>query len=977
LVALGARPIEGEGMASGDVVNTAARLQAAAPANGILVGEATYRATRDSIEYCEAEPVLAKGKSTPIPVWEAVAARSRFGEDVEHRPRTKLVGRERELGLLVDALARCRRELTPQLMTLVGVPGIGKSRLVGELFQVVDRDSELIWWRQGRSLSYGESLSYWALGEIVKAQAGILDTDPLEEAEAKLDAMVSDVVPAEDKPRWITEHLRPLVGLSVETGGGDRRSEAFAAWRKLLEALAERHPLVLVFEDLHWADDGLLDFVDHLADWATGVPLLIVGTARPELLDRRPDWGGGKRNAATVSIPTLTRDETAELVGSLLDQMLLPAELQSRVLVLAEGNPLYAEEYVRMLQDRGFLFREGRTWRLAEDRDVPLPETVHGMIAARLDALAPAEKELLQNAAVIGKVFWPASLGFVGDLGRDELLHGLERKEFIRRERRSAVAGESQYAFLHALVRDVAYGQIPRATRARKHRRAAEWIESLASDRSEDRAEMLAHHYVEAIELARAAGIDTDELRDPAIGALGEAVDRATALNGWAAVGKLARAALALLPNDDARRPIFLLAAGNAGFIRGDPERDDLLEASARFEAQGEFEQAAEAELVLMRVVWHQGDRESHDRHLARAVALVEARSPTRTRAHVFAERARAAFILGDAHRGLALADEALPRAEEIGDDELISHVLNTRGMARVNLGDEAGLDDLRRSAAFAEAANAANATHNAYNNLANMLWRLGELDAASATLESARAFDERVGNTGGLRWLEGETMSSHYLRGEWPQALEIANDVIAAAARSPHYHEVPARIMRSDILLRRGEAEVALADTERALELARLARDAQVVGPALLARAHAVVATGQQVEAEPLLDEVLREHDLAVQWLVNLPFVVVAVGREPDLLRELDRSGAPDTPWASAARALAAGDPAAAATTYAQIGARAAEAQARLLHATTLVDAGRRADANAELNRALAWFRSVGAVVFTRLGEALLAASA
>jgi len=441
LVSLGARPSEGEGIASGDVVNTAARLQAAAPVDGILVGEATYRATRHVIEYREAEPVEAKGKAEPIPVWEAVSARSRFGIDVEQRGRGQLVGRERETAMLTDAFARCRGEQTAQLVTLVGVPGIGKSRLVAELFQTLDADPDIYWWRQGRSLPYGESLSFWALGEIVKAQAGILETDDAGSAAEKLATMLEALLPEAAERRWVESQTRPLVGVA---GGAeeslDRRSEAFSSWRRLLEALAEQRPLVLVFEDLHWADEGLLDFVDYLAEWVAGVPMLVVATARPELLGRRPGWGGGKRNATTLSIGALSAEETARLLAALLDQTLLPAELQAEVLRRAEGNPLYAEEYVRMLQDRGFLVHGASGWRLEQTDELPLPETVQGMIAARLDALTPEEKELVQVAAVLGKVFWPAALAAIGGTppaALEQPLHALERKEFVRRDRRS------------------------------------------------------------------------------------------------------------------------------------------------------------------------------------------------------------------------------------------------------------------------------------------------------------------------------------------------------------------------------------------------------------------------------------------------------------------------------------------------------------------------------------------------------------
>ncbi|HEY3036395.1 MAG TPA: adenylate/guanylate cyclase domain-containing protein, partial [Streptosporangiaceae bacterium] len=379
LVMLGARPNSGEGMAAGDVVNTAARLQAAAPVNGILVGERTFRATRAMIEYRQAAPVAAKGKREPVPAWEAVGARARFGVDVPHQAKTALVGRRRELGVLRDALGRVRAERTPQLVTLVGVPGIGKSRLVFELSQVADADAELISWRQGRCLPYGEGVSFWALAEMVKAQAGILEDDTPGQAQAKLAQMTVGVLSATSDVDWIQRHLGTLVGLGDGSvlAGGDRRGETFAAWRQFFEALAERRPLVLVFEDLHWADDGLLDFVDYLAGWAGEVPLLVVGTARPELLARRPGWGGGKPNALTLSLTPLSDDDTARLIGSLLGHPVLDAGQQAVLLAHAGGNPLYAEQYAQMLADQG------------TGQQLSLPESVQGIIGARLDLLAP------------------------------------------------------------------------------------------------------------------------------------------------------------------------------------------------------------------------------------------------------------------------------------------------------------------------------------------------------------------------------------------------------------------------------------------------------------------------------------------------------------------------------------------------------------------------------------------------------------
>jgi class 3 adenylate cyclase len=360
LVALGARPSEGEGMASGDVVNTAARLQSAAPVNGILVDETTYRSTQQPISYERREAVEAKGKSKPIPVWEAIEARSRFGIDVARTTGAPLVGREREVGLLRETLQRARQEQSPQLVTLVGVPGIGKSRLVSELFAALEQEPDLVYWRQGRCLPYGEGVTYWALSEMVKAHAGILETDSAEQVQERLASVVAEALGGGSERDWVEGHLRPLVGLADEEYvGSDRQAEAFAAWRRFLEALAERSPLVLVFEDLHWADDSLLDFIDHLVDWAGGVPMLVVCTARPELLSRRAGWGGGKPNAATISLSPLSDDDTARIVHALLERSVLPADLQATLIERAGGNPLYAEEFARMVGDLGTVAASG------------------------------------------------------------------------------------------------------------------------------------------------------------------------------------------------------------------------------------------------------------------------------------------------------------------------------------------------------------------------------------------------------------------------------------------------------------------------------------------------------------------------------------------------------------------------------------------------------------------------------------------
>jgi class 3 adenylate cyclase/tetratricopeptide (TPR) repeat protein len=951
LVALGARPGEGDAMVAGDVVNTAARLQSAAPVNGILVGEGTYRATSHVIEYREAPPVEAKGKAEPVTVWEAVGARSRFGSDVEQKLRTPLVGRERERNLLADAFEGARREQSVQLVTLVGVPGIGKSRLVAELFQITDADEEIISWRQGRSLPYGERVSFWALGEIVKAHAGILESDDMATAEEKLVAMVETLAEDEQEREWLTRHTRPLVGLEVAER--TEREEAFAAWRRLIEAAAEQRPLILVFEDLHWADDGLLDFVDHLADWATTVPLLIVGTARPELLDRRPGWGGGKRNAFTLSIGALTDDETAVLLQRLLDRAVLDADAQQAVLRRAEGNPLYAEEYARMLAEHG-------------TGDLQLPETVQGLIAARIDGLAPDEKALLQDASVVGKVFWPGAL----DGADDRVLHALERKEFVRRDRRSSIGAETQYAFLHALVRDVAYGQIPRVERVEKHRRVAEWIASLAGDRTEDLSEMLAHHYREALALAEAAGIDGSSLREPARHAFAQAAERAYALNAYLAAIQLGNEGLALTPEDALERPSLELLVAYATWPIG---RDDpaLLE-SARdgFLAQGDEGRAAEAAGVLSRVLFHRGETEAAQRAGAQAVELARRAPPSPATGRALAQEARRVEISDRNYEAaLPLAREALAIAEELDDVSLASHALNTIGLARIDLGDAGGIAELERAVAIAEEGGHLSAAGPALNNLASCLAIVGRLADADATLARTRAFVERHGHTAGLVWNDGEQVELADLIGDLDRIFEWAERYFSHPEAEELYQARGIWAARARAFLARGQVEQAVPDAERALaRLRETGHDAQVEGQVLSAASRCLRADTRVEEAEALLGETLLllgkipEHG---GW--DIPLHLVELDRANEYLDRTENLAG--NLWLAAGRASASGDLVEGSEIYGGIGARFAEAWAGLL-------AAERGDTS-RLDAALAYFEEQRATPYAERCRALMQASA
>jgi class 3 adenylate cyclase/tetratricopeptide (TPR) repeat protein len=967
LINLNARPGAGEKTAAGDVVNTTSRMQAAAPVNGVIVGETTYRATRHVIDYRDHRPLEAKGKAEPIVVWEAVEARSRLGVDLLRTVRTQLVGRERECALLREALVRVREESAPQLVTLVGVPGLGKSRLVYELRDFVEHGGVLTYWRQGRSLPYGEGVTYWALSEMVKAQAGILETDSTDDAERKLrasvDALVADAADAD----WIAAQLRPLAGVGAgDDARGDRQHEAFTAWRRFFEAMAEQRPLVLVFEDVQWADDGLLDFIDHLADWATGVPLLVVCTARPELIERRPGWGGGKLNAATLSLAPLSDEETAQLFVALLEHPLLEAGAQQRLLAHAGGNPLYAEQFAQMYAERG-----------ASD---DLPESVHGIIAARLDLLSADEKQLLQDASVLGKVFW---LGGLVDgrsrVGVERHLHTLERKGFLQRARRTSLADDVEYAFAHLLVRDVAYGQIPRAARAAKHADAAAWIESLG--RPEDHGEMLAHHYLRALELSRATGRPTAALEERARTALEHAGDRAFALNAYPGAVRFYEEALALWPAGAAERAHLLFRAGRARYLGGQGGNEQLEEAAEQLAVLGDREAAAEVEATLYELIMRQGHREPAESHLKRAQELLADAPASRSKTLVLTSVTLSHMLASRSDQAVTAGRIAFEMASELGLDEFRSASLNFIGVARVVMGDRTGVDDIEQALAIALAANAPYEVARCYNNLAAVHASHGDLGRSWEAVEACIDVTERFGQAVWRNWQRSFELSRAYTLGDWDLALKICAEILGEGEAQGGYHACGVLALRACIALARDDAGAATVDAERAVELARLAQDPQALYPTLAASAYVAVLAGNITTGTSLVDELLdafrggTKSGAALDVLTFVAWALHALGRGHELDAALkDRR---DSRWIEAALAFADGELRRSADICAAIGSKVDEAYARLRAAEVLAEEGRRAEADEQLRIALAFYRSVGAKRFVREGEALLAASA
>jgi class 3 adenylate cyclase/tetratricopeptide (TPR) repeat protein len=959
VVALDARPERGEGIVSGDVVNTGARLQSAAPPGGILVGEHTYRATERAIEYERHPPVEAKGKAEPVLAWRAVERRASWGIDLSDG-RSPLVGRDDERDVLTGALTRARTRLEPQLVTVVGVPGIGKSRLVRELFRVVDEDPDFIVWRQGRSLPYGEGSAFWGLAEIVKAQAGILETDGADDAAAKVAAAVADLVSDPTEGPWVERHLLSLTGVRQTSSATQANlDESFAAWRRFAEALAERQPVVFVFEDLHWADDALLDFVDSLVDRTTGVPLLVVCSARPELLERRPGWGGGQRNAATVSLAPLSDEDTARLLAALLGTPVLPADQQAALLQRAGGNPLFAEEYARMLAD-------GTDTTAA-------PDTLHGVVAARIDALPPEEKELLQLASVLGKVFWTdalTSLSGASPWELDERLHALERKEFVRREHRSAVAGSKQYAFVHALVRDGAYGQMSRAVRADVHRRVADWIETLPADRADDRTEILAHHLLEAIEYSRAAGLDETPLVPRAARALRESGDRAlhlgvlpSALDFYTRLRELDPAV-----EDD---PYFMLSLGlalAAGLGFGEHGAAEL-ERAAEALADSDPAAAAQATITRGEFVWQRGDQDGAFVFFDRARQLAEDAPLSPEKQYVVAQVARFLSLAGRNEEALRFVDEAIVMAEELGETDLLGDALNTRGMVRAYIGDSRWEEDAKLSIELTLRTNSFRAGRAYINYGSHLMDTAADLARAEAVTREGIAFGQRMGfPSPAMCWFLGNLADVIYHAGRWGEALELAEPVITG---EPHYQQQYALCIRARIRAGRGDDVGAAEDADVALRLARAIRDPQALDPTLVVAAEVAYRGGDLASANAFLAEIGSNRAVGT-WAVHAALLCHDLERPP--LVPWAKDGEQLTPWIDAAQAIAAGDLVEAVDTLERTGARTFVAAVRLRAARAYAAAGRSREAADQLAPALAFYSEVGATAYVREAEALLA---
>jgi class 3 adenylate cyclase/tetratricopeptide (TPR) repeat protein len=921
----------------GDVVNTASRLQGVAPAGGVVVGEATFRATSRLFDYQELGAVQVKGKADPVPVWRLKGARSRTGIEAVRRAGAPFVGRQAELALLKGLFERTEADRTVRLVTVVGDPGVGKSRFVGELAALLDDRPQLVTWRQGRCLPYGDGITFWALGEIVKTEAGILETDPAAQVSDKLREAVAALVPDPSEREWLRARLTPLLGIADPDAVKPERAELFAAWRRLIEAMAASGPVVLVVEDLHWADPAMIEFLGHLVEHSTGLPLLILATARPELLERHPGWGNDHPAATRIPLGALSDLETAQLVAALVGRSVLPVGVQALLLERADGNPLYAEEFARLLADRGLVVTD----QAAAVPEIPVPETVHGLIAARLDALTLEVRALVQNAAVVGRVFWPGAVAAMDGTDEGSLQDGLaelERKQLVQRARTSSVQHQDEYVFWHALVRDVAYAQIPRAGRARRHQAVAEWVEAVAGERVGDLAEVVAHHYGQALAYARAARepqARIDQLVEPTRRFLILAGDRTINLDLDRARAYY-RQAVELGHPRDPEHPHLLVRTGRVAFQSGDyPEAVAVYEeAIADLRRSGDLQALGATLGRLATVLWNQGDTRRANAVLTEAIELLEREPPGPELVSAYVSMAGDRAVAGHSGEALEYADKALALADELGGlPRIRPRILDARGMARCDLGDfVGGMDDLRSGLALGLELGSGYDTAVLYNNLAEPVWLVEGPEAALALCENGIDFAERRGLSEAAMWLRSSTVGPLLDQGRWAEAVDLADEAIAwDLAHGGDYLAIGCRRYVSLVLAWQGDLIAARDLATRVLPRAREIDDLQQLVPALVNAALVEQAGGDKAAALALVAEAAQltadragGRRFLGQHLADM--VRVAADPDPALAQDLIEATEPTATRyrlaATTARAVLAestGDPETAAALHAQ----------------------------------------------------------
>jgi class 3 adenylate cyclase len=768
----------GQGMVAGDLVNTASRLQSVAPPGTVLVGEATYRAANRAISFEPAGEQLLKGKESPVEAWRAVAVVSlRGGTGRSTALEPPFTGRDNELSLLKDLFHATQREQKARLVSVIGEGGIGKSRLVWELEKYIDGVVESVWWHAGRSPSYGNGISYWALAEIVRGRAGIAETDEPAVARQRLKDMLAEWITDEQERRWIEPRLAGLLALEPMPPGS--RDELFAAWRTFFERIADRGATVLVFEDVQWADEGMLDFIEELLDRSRNRPILVVTLARPEIHERRPGWGSMVRSLTTMKLEPLELEQMAEMVRGTL-----PGVSEDAVRAIAsraEGIPLYAVETMRMLIDRGDLVArgDGGYEMKGSTTNLTVPETLHSLIAARLDGLGDNDRRLIQTAAVVGQSFTLAALVAVSGQPEEscrQALTGLVRRQMLEVEIDPRSPERGQYQFVQAVVREVAEASLSRADRRALHVGAARYYESLGD---EELAGILATHYVEAYR-ATPAGPEADALAAQARVSLRAAAERAMALHSDRQALDYFEQALSVTSDPLEQWAIHeraVEAASNAGLYDLALVHAETLESMSN--ARDDRLATVHAVALQARVHLSYHHERTAIEKLKPALERVSDLPPTREIFEAQAQLARALMMGGANAESVDWSDRALA-ASTAADDMLLTDLLITRGTALDNVGRRTEGEILLLGAMqVAERNGDTWAALRARNNALGVV-SADDLSAAAEMLSHGYAIAMRHGLMTWAYQLAHGGLTNEFERGNWDAWIDETNELDA-----------------------------------------------------------------------------------------------------------------------------------------------------------------------------------------------------
>ncbi|MDP9303201.1 MAG: AAA family ATPase [Actinomycetota bacterium] len=838
----------GQGMVAGDLVNAASRVQALAEPGSVLVGEATRRATERAIAYSDAGTHEVKGRAEPIALWRALhitaGRRGDLKRDILEPP---FVGRERELRLLKELFNAGADQRKAYLVSVIGIAGIGKSRLAWELQKYLDGIDRTIRWHQGRCPSYGDGVSYWALAEMVRMRAGIAEGEEAISARAKLRAAVELHVADPDEREWIEPRLAQL--LALEDRDGAPSQDLFAGWRLFLERVAESGPVVLVFEDMQWADVALLEFLEYLLDWSRNHPIFVLALARPELAERHANWAAGLRSATTLALEPLA-DEAME---ALLDGFApgLPEDIRRQVLHRAEGVPLYAVEIVRMLLDRGLVEQKGNGYRPAGEIDIlEVPETLQGLIAARLDGLNADERRLLQDASILGKSFTSAALASVTHLPQqalESLLTALARKEILSLQADPRSPERGQFSFLQDLLRQVAYDTLPRSERKARHIAAATYLEQESLAGEQDLAEIVASHYRTALEFDPDAS-DAGVLRAKARTTLVKAGERAESVAANENARRYFEQALELAESRLERAELHERAGRMATLaLRRDEARAHLEQAIADFEEVGLTHPAARVRAQLGVHTWqHEGDIERAIADLEQAFGVLVGEERDADLGMLAVTLGRPLFFAGRLDDAMARTELALEVAESLLLPEVLSHGLNTKALILATRGRHEEAELLMRHALeVALEGQLSGPALRAYLNLAAIVSdrdRIREgLELALRGLELGR----KIGDRGVDESLRGWVRGNMLLLGQWDEVFAEERELDIEDERILAWH----RSLLVGPLVWRGHLE----EAERRLEAIRPRvdmRELQQVAYFRITEAELLLGSGRASEA-------------------------------------------------------------------------------------------------------------------------------